>query len=206
MSASILAAFWGVSLLFTVIPGPDWAYTISAGIRQKVVIPAVGGILFGHFLAILLVSVGAGVLLTTSPIVLSVLSISGALYLLWLGIGLFRQPAIPKASPEAPIDAKHWLFKGVGVSSLNPKLFILLLVLLPQFSDPASSWPFALQMLMLGAIHLISCGLLYLLVGYGAQAVLATRPTAAKLISRISGGAMVTIALLLLIEPLVEGN
>ena len=77
---------------------------------------------------------------------------------------------------------------------------MLFLALLPQFTDPTGSWSIAMQMSALGMMHLITCTLVYLLVGYGSKAVLATRPQAARLVSRASGGLMVLIALVLLFE------
>ena len=90
--------------------------------------------------------------------------------------------------------------KGLCTSGLNPKVFLLFLALLPQFTDPTGSWSIAMQMSALGMMHLITCTLVYLLVGYGSKAVLATRPQAARLVSMASGGIMVLIALILLFE------
>jgi threonine/homoserine/homoserine lactone efflux protein len=77
---------------------------------------------------------------------------------------------------------------------------LLFLALLPQFTDPTGSWSIAMQMSALGVMHLITCTLVYLLVGYGSKAVLATRPQAARLVSMASGGIMVLIAMVLLFE------
>lgn len=90
--------------------------------------------------------------------------------------------------------------KGLCISGLNPKVFLLFLALLPQFTDPTGSWSIAMQMSALGVMHLITCTLVYLLVGYGSKAVLATRPQAARLVSMASGGIMVLIAMVLLFE------
>jgi threonine/homoserine/homoserine lactone efflux protein len=49
----------------------------------------------------------------------------------------------------------------------------------------------------LGGIHLVTCTLVYLLVGYGAKALLATRPQMAQKVSIASGVIMVAIAALL---------
>ena len=54
----------------------------------------------------------------------------------------------------------------------------------------------------LGGIHLITCTLVYLLVGYGAKALLATRPQIAQKVSIASGVMMVAIAALLFLEQL----
>ena len=77
---------------------------------------------------------------------------------------------------------------------------LLFLALLPQFTDPTGSWSLAMQMSALGVMHLITCTLVYLLVGYGSKAVLATRPQAARMVSMASGGIMVLIAMVLLFE------
>ncbi len=58
MSLSLLAAFWAVSFLFVITPGVDWAYMISAGLRERVVIPAAAGLLAGHLAATLVVAAG----------------------------------------------------------------------------------------------------------------------------------------------------
>lgn len=92
--------------------------------------------------------------------------------------------------------------KGLCISGLNPKVFLLFLALLPQFTDPHGSWPLALQMSALGAMHLMTCTLIYLLVGYGSRAVLAARPQAAKGVSMVSGLIMIAIAIILFYQQL----
>ncbi|HBP5039393.1 TPA: LysE family translocator [Pseudomonas aeruginosa] len=205
MSLSVLASFWLVSFLLVITPGVDWGYAISAGIRGRVVVPAVAGLLFGHLAATCLVAAGVGALLSDTPFALTLLTVAGAGYLLWLGIGLIRSPTAPATGISgASESAVQWLLKGIGISALNPKLYLFFLALLPQFSDPQSAWPLSTQMLVLGGIHIVSCGVVYLSVGYGSQVVLKARPAAAKRVSRISGVAMTCIALLLLAEPIVQ--
>lgn len=92
----------------------------------------------------------------------------------------------------------RWATKGVYVSGLNPKVFTLL-ALLPQFIDTTASWSVTTQILAFGVVHIISCAIIYLMVGYGSEAILKTRPQAAQLVGRFSGGLMVVIATCLLI-------
>ena len=89
-------------------------------------------------------------------------------------------------------------------SGLNPKVLLLFLALLPQFTDPLSTWPIPTQLLALGALHAVSCAVVYLLVGFSAQAVLQTRPSAARTVSRVSGVLMAIIALVLLAEQVMH--
>ncbi|EMV8751949.1 LysE family transporter, partial [Escherichia coli] len=132
-------------------------------------------------------------------VAMTALTIAGSAYLLWLGIGMLRNPPVPGAAQETEASRWGWLLKGVCVSGLNPKVFLLFLALLPQFTDPSAAWPIPAQIVALGLIHLISCGVVYLLVGYGSHAVLRTRPQAAKAVGRFSGAVMIVIAVILLL-------
>jgi len=205
VSLSVLTAFWGVSFLFIITPGVDWAYAISAGIRGRMVLPAVGGMLLGHLAATGLVAAGVGALVMNIPLAMTMLTFAGASYLLWLGIGLVRNPATSATEfTDTPDKAVQWVLKGIGVSGLNPKVYLLFLALLPQFFDPKSPWPLSTQMLALGIVHVISCGIVYLFVGYGSQVTLKARPAAAKRVSRFSGVAMTCIALLIMAEAIIQ--
>ena len=96
---SIVAGFWVVSFLLIMTPGADWAYAISAGINGRRVVPAVMGLMSGHLLATLIVVAGVGVVIAQHPLALTGLTVAGAVYLLWLGIGLLRHPAAPERPP-----------------------------------------------------------------------------------------------------------
>jgi threonine/homoserine/homoserine lactone efflux protein len=203
MGIAAIAAFWGVSILFIITPGADWAYAITAGLRQRTV-PAVGGMLTGHVAATLIVAAGVGALISGLPAALTVLTVAGALYLVWLGIGTLRRPAVVYAGEHvAATSSATWWWKGFGVSGLNPKVFLLFLAILPQFTDRASDWPLAAQIVLLGLVHVASCAVVYLSVGFGADTLLRSRPTAARIVSRVSGIAMIAIGAFLLIERLV---
>ncbi|SDQ60318.1 MULTISPECIES: LysE family translocator [unclassified Pseudomonas] len=201
MTLNMLAAFWAVSLLLVITPGADWAYAISAGLRGRVVVPAVAGLLLGHLLATLIVAAGVGGLVASNPMALTLLTVAGCGYLLWLGINMFVHPSAPQAGlAQQSASWARWAFKGVCVSGLNPKVFLLFLALLPQFTDAMAAWPVPVQIVTLGLVHAGSCAVVYLLVGFGSQAVLQARPAAAQVVSRVSGLAMVVIAAVLLLE------
>ena len=201
MSLNMFAAFWAVSVLFVITPGADWAYAISAGIRGRRVLPAVAGMLSGHLVATLIVAAGIGTVIAGAPGVLTALTLAGAGYLLWLGIGMLRQsPQTLTCQTEDAGSPQKWALKGFCISGLNPKVFLLFIALLPQFTDASATWPISLQMTALGLLHVVTCGVVYLLVGYGSSTLLRTRPRAAQNVSRISGSLMIIIALLLLAE------
>ena len=202
MDVQLLAAFWTVSILFVITPGIDWAYAISAGIKgQPHVVPAVSGLLLGHSLAIVLVAAGMGALITHYPVVQLLLTVLGAFYLMWIGITTFCHPATPQSRSDVLTETpRNWLLNGIGVSGLNPKVFLLYLALLPKFVDSSLSWPVAMQMAVLGMLPIGSAMVVYLLVGFGARSLLSTRPQAAQRVSQCSGIIMLGIAVLLLAD------
>jgi threonine/homoserine/homoserine lactone efflux protein len=205
MAASSVLAFWAVAFLLIVVPGADWAFTISAGLRGRSVYPAVSGLVVGYAAVTLVVAAGVGALVAGSPGILTGLTLIGGLYLMWHGATTFARPSTPGATPHGPAGTDwHTFVKGVGVSGLNPKGLLVFLALLPQFTDPHGTWPIAGQIGVLGLAFMTTCALFYLCLGHITRTVLHSRPTAARLISRISGTAMIGIGGWLLIERLLN--
>ncbi|MCX5395278.1 LysE family translocator [Streptomyces sp. NPDC006482] len=203
MDTTTLAAFLVVDLLLVFTPGADWAYAISAGLRERSVVPAVTGLIAGHAAYALVAVAGLAVIVASSPAVLTALTLAGAGYLLWLGWGVLRQPAVPAAAGEST-DASRMqvMLKGAGISGLNPKALLLYFSLFPQFIDTADGWPAAAQTGLLSTVHLTACAVVYLAVGVLARTVLRTRPSAARVVTRISGAMMIAIGAFLLVERL----
>lgn len=204
MDSSSLVAFWAVSFLFVITPGADWAYAIAAGLRHQSVLPAVGGLLAGHLVATVAVAAGVAALIARTPHVLTVLTLAGSAYLIWLGLGTLAHPSTPQATSTREGTTAQQVATGFGVSGLNPKVFLLFLALLPQFTSPDARWPVPAQIVALGLVHVASCAAVYLAVGRGARRVLRTRPTGARAVSRFSGCAMIAIGALLIVEHVMR--
>jgi threonine/homoserine/homoserine lactone efflux protein len=228
MAASSVAAFWVVAFLLIIVPGADWAFTISAGLRGGSAVPAVGGLVTGYAAMTVVVAAGVGALVARSPALLTGLTVAGGLYLMWHGARTLARPAMPGAPPAAPLAAplaappgavvggpgglpvgatarthRATLLKGAGVSGLNPKGLLLFLAVLPQFTNPRGSWPLAVQLGLLGLVFTITCALFYLGLGSFARKILRTRPAAARAVTRFSGAAMIVIGAVLLAERLL---
>jgi threonine/homoserine/homoserine lactone efflux protein len=188
--------------LLILTPGADWAYTIAAGLRQQSILPSVGGLIAGHTVVVLLVAGGVGALAAGMPVVLTVITVSGALYLVWLGVNMARRPSVPLAAESSTASLLGQFARGLGISGLNPKVLLLLVTLLPQFVTSTSPWPVAAQILLLGSIHILTCAAVYLVVGAGARQVLGTRPGLARIVGRVSGVLVAAIGVFLLGEQL----
>jgi threonine/homoserine/homoserine lactone efflux protein len=207
MDTQLLLASWGVMTLMVLVPGPDWAYIIAAGTRERTIVPSLAGILVGYLAAVTAVAVGVGAAVAALPWVLVALTFAAAAYLSFLGVRVLRQPPTLVGGDAASGGAggatdRPWLrfAQGTGVSGLNPKGLLVLVVLLPQFTDAAGTWPIPVQLAVLGLIFVGSCALVYSVVGVGAKAVLRVRPSATRIISRVSGAAMIVLAVVLVVE------
>jgi threonine/homoserine/homoserine lactone efflux protein len=204
MAASSIAAFWAIAFLLVIVPGPDWAFTISAGLRGRSVLSAVGGIVLGYAAMTAVVAAGIGALVARTPAFLSALTVAGGLYLMWHGTTTVARPSAPRTPAAAPAaTSRATLARGMGVSGLNPKGLLLFLALLPQFTNPRWSWPLAGQLGFLGLVFMFTCAAFYFSLGSFARKILLARPAAARAVTRFSGAAMIIIGALLLIDRLV---
>ncbi|MFC9558736.1 LysE family translocator [Agromyces sp. NPDC056965] len=204
MNIQLLLACWAMMTFMVLVPGPDWAYVIASGLRDRSILPALGGILIGYLAAVVAVAVGVGAAVAAMPWVLVGLTFTAAAYLLYLGVRVLIEPPAAVAGASGGAETRPWLrvVQGAGVSGLNPKGLLVLVVLLPQFTDAAGAWPIPVQLAVLGLIFVGSCALVYSAVGMGAKTVLRARPSAMRLVSRISGAAMVVLAVVLVVEQL----
>ncbi|MFD2758713.1 LysE family translocator [Gulosibacter faecalis] len=205
MDGSLVIAFWGVSAMFILLPGADWAYILASGSRRGGATPAIGGMMTGHLVVIVGVAAGIAAVVAAFPLALTALSVAGGGYLVYLGVSSLRSGADTNPDvKDVSVNPGGLYARGVGVSLLNPKVFLLLLALLPQFTTPNGSVPLSLQLLALGGVHLVTCTVVYLLLGFGAGIVLERRPGTARIVRLVSGGIMILIGALVIGEQVVE--
>lgn len=197
----MLFAWWLVSISLVLTPGPDWAYTISAGLRDRAIVPAISGTLLGYATITALVAAGVGSLVTTVPAVLTGLTLVGAGYLLWLGAGiLVRPPVAAMGTVEGSGNWVGWMARGFATTGTNPKALLLFLALLPQFTSASAPWPIGAQICVMGLVLMLNCAVVYSGVGLGAKALMAASPRVAERLSQISGAVMLLVAVMLLAE------
>jgi threonine/homoserine/homoserine lactone efflux protein len=204
MEIGLLGAFWALSLSLVLTPGADWAYAISAGMRNRAIAPAVSGMVLGYVAITAVVAAGVGTIVASVPLMLTALTLLGSAYLLYLGIGVFLNPPVPQAKEADIASWSNWLIRGFGVSGVNPKALLLFLAILPQFTSQTATWPISGQIAALGLAHIVNCAVIYTAVSASSRVVLRTRPRVARLVSKTSGAAMITIALLLIMEQVIQ--
>ena len=124
-------------------PGPNGLLALTHGAlhgRCRTLWTIFGGSC--AFVAVIALSMfGIGALLQTSLLWLTVLKWLGGAYLVWLGVQVWRSPAVGVELPVAATRRGGWsLFRqGALSAATNPKGILFFAAFLPQFVDPARS-------------------------------------------------------------------
>lgn len=205
MELTAVLQFWAVCLMLVCSPGADWAFAIGAGVRAKRVWPSISGILVGYAIVVAVIAAGLGMLAVQFPAIVTVMTLVGSLYLLYLGVSAIRTPNTggDLAIADLDADSRRQFVQGIGVSALNPKGLLLLLALLPQFVT-VGSVPTGLQMAALGGLHIVSCAIVYSAVALVSRRALRGRPTASVWVTRGSGMVLLCVGAVLLFEQLAS--
>jgi len=154
-SIELLLAFAAATAVFAYFPGPALLYTAAQTIARgrNAGLMAALGIHLGCYAHVLAATFGLSAVFRHVPELYVVLKIAGALYLVWLGIEMFRSlPSAKNPGAVAPKSARRAFAESIAVELLNPKVAIFFVAFLPQFVDPAASFPVWLQFLILGTI------------------------------------------------------
>jgi len=152
-------AFGLAALVLIAIPGPSVVFVIGRALAygRGVALASVLGNSLGLLTIVVLVALGLGVVVQESIIVFQVLKLVGAAYLVYLGVEAFRHRREflgqdLAAGPRGP--AMTWrraIRQGYVVGVSNPKAYLILAAVLPQFVDRGAGHV-QLQLLLLGLL------------------------------------------------------
>jgi homoserine/homoserine lactone efflux protein len=138
---SLWLALAGAGVLISFTPGAGAINTMSnslnAGFRRSM-----WGILGQQaalVIHVVIVALGVGVLVASSPVAFNVIRYSGAAYLVYLGIRQFlAKPDLEQEKVAGLRNEPAWSIfrRGFWVNLLNPKAIIFFLAFMPQFIRP----------------------------------------------------------------------
>lgn len=190
-----LLAFATVTILVAYFPGPALLYTAAQTIShgRKAGLMAMLGIHLGCYVHVLAAAFGLSAVFKHVPELYMAVKIAGALYLIWIGIGMIRSRLSAVDQPVAPPKTvKRALMDSFIVEVLNPKVALFFIALLPQFVDPAGSLPVWVQFLILGTLVNFAFSSADLVTVFGASFVVdAMKKTKAGFaLGRWIGGSM----------------
>jgi threonine/homoserine/homoserine lactone efflux protein len=194
----LFIVFMAGALALNVTPGPDLAFVLaqSTGRGTRVGVAAALGIGVGTFFHMTLAAFGLAALFAAWPLAFDIVRYAGAAYLVWIAIGMFRNPPhLGTATRE--INAWAAFRQGALTNVLNPKVAMFFIAFLPQFvsRDAGPAW---LQILLLGLAFDISGTLVNTAVAFGSGRLadrLKQNPAIGKITAWISGSVMCALAL-----------
>jgi homoserine/homoserine lactone efflux protein len=196
MSLEIWIAFALASAVLLTIPGPTVMLVVSyaLGRGRGSAWATVPGVALGDLTAMTVSLAGAGAVLAASATLFTVLKLSGAAYLVWLGVGMWRSaPARLAIDPGAgaPRERRRMFLKAYVVTALNPKSIVFFIAFVPQFvvADAPVMPQFTIMIATFVGLAAVNTILWAALVGEMRRRF--ERPGTLKLINRTGGGFLI---------------
>jgi threonine/homoserine/homoserine lactone efflux protein len=183
-----------------VLPGLDMAFVMGsalAGGRRRG-FAAVAGIIAGGICHVLMTALGISVLIRLIPGAFNALLLAGALYIAWIGFSLLRSESSFGLHPATRPRSRAATFRqGMLTSLLNPKAYLFMLAIFPQFLRPDDGliWLQALVMWLIIALNQLCVYGGVALMADRARQWLHGRPAAGMMATRCVGALLVAAAL-----------
>jgi threonine/homoserine/homoserine lactone efflux protein len=153
-----LLAFSAFSLLLAITPGPDFALVTRNALAfgRRGALFTCAGLTAGVAMWVVASAVGLAVVLERSTLIYTIVRVAGAAYLAYLGVTTLlasrRRPAPLDVAAVRPASRSRIWSQGMLSSSLNPKLGVFFVSVLPQFIDPHAALA---ESLLFGGIFLV---------------------------------------------------
>lgn len=186
-----------------IVPGMDMVFVMASSLSggRKAGLSATFGIMAGGLVHTLYAALGVGVLLHFAPQLFNALLVAGALYVAWIGWQLFRSSIVIDSVDG--IDRRGLITRfrqGALTSLMNPKAYLFMLAVFPQFLRPEFGPVWRQATIMLLVIWVTQ------LAVYGGLALAAARsrdaltgnPAITRFIGRAAGVLLVVIAVVTL--------
>lgn len=201
VSLDQLILFFTLTFLLSASPGPVMLSCMTNGGHYGLHKAAYGmaGACIGNLILMMLSALGLGLLLTEAEYLFNVIKWAGAAYLIFLGLQLFFKKTL-----VGNVHADHYgrskkalFFQSIAIAVGNPKALVYFGALFPQFISPDHS--LVMQFSILTLVFL-SLDLVWMIIYAKAGSYILSwlkSPGHYRLFNRISGGAMMTMGVLL---------
>ena len=122
-----------------VLPGLDMAYilgsALAGGLRTG--LTALSGIVAGGVVHVTMGALGISALLKLFPTAFNLMLLAGAVYIAWIGWSILKSASAFQLKPDEKQRTPQATFRqGIVTSLLNPKAYLFMLAVFPQFFRP----------------------------------------------------------------------
>lgn len=197
VTLELFTAYVAATLVVLAIPGPTIMLVVSYALTQgrKSAFATVLGVGLGDATAATASLMGLGAILAASAFAFTVLKWIGALYLVWLGIKMWRHRPAAFATQRVPDIPPVKIFRHAYiVTALNPKGIIFFMAFLPHFIVQNDA--VAPQLFLLGSTFVV-LGILNATVYALAAAAIGRRlrnPSLLRMVNKIGGTFLISAA------------
>lgn len=188
-----------------IVPGMDMIFVIANGLTggRRAGVAATSGIMLGGVFHTLFGTIAVTVLSTLVPQLAGPMLVIGSAYMIWIGYTLARSAIVIDGIEASNLHRTARIFgQGLFTCLLNPKAWLFILAVYPQFMRPEYG-PFWRQALVMGALTLMLQGLVYGGLAFAAakgRDALVSKPEVTIWIGRAAGWLLVAVAVLMLVE------
>jgi threonine/homoserine/homoserine lactone efflux protein len=202
--------FFLIVLGVVALPGLDMAFVTGSSLLggRRRGLAAVAGIVVGGICHTTAGATGASVLLSKSGAAFNAMLLAGAGWIAWIGVGLLRRPPSHALEVVPPRTLAATFRQAVFTCLLNPKAYVFMLAVFPQFLTPQEG-TIAVQAVLLGAIIAGTQIAVYGSVAFAAAGMgtwLAKRPNLQMAVSRCVGVVLLSCAGLSAAQALAHGR
>ena len=182
-----------------VVPGMDMMFVLANALTRgrRAGIAATLGLMVGGVCHTLFGTVAVAGLNRLIPAVSGVMLIAGSAYMMWIGLTLARSSIVVDRVDDGLVRSSRTVFgQGIVTCLLNPKAWLFILAVYPQFMSPVYGplWPQAVAMgTMTVATQLVVYGGLALAAARGRDA-LVTNPGLTIWVGRAAGMLLMAVA------------
>lgn len=190
------------TLLFgiIVIPGMDMIFVLANSLAggTRAGLAAIAGIMGGGVVHTITGTLGVTVLTVLIPQLFLPMLLIGATYMIWVGIGLMRSSiTVDRVDGSTAPSQLTTLWRGFLTCMLNPKAWLFILAVFPQFMKPQYG-SILQQAVIMGLLTIALQFVIYGVVALGAGKVrdfLTGNATATVMVGRGAGVLIVVAAL-----------
>ena len=191
MNIELLTAFLLITMVLVVTPGPIVTLVISTGVTQgpRAALTTVAGTTFGNALLLAAIALGLNWVHAHADLLFSALRLTGAAYLIWLGVQAWRHAG--EESQRLTDTGRARFVRGVLVALSNPKTIVFFTAFLPQFLDPRL--PAGPQLAVMCVVTVLLAGVSDCVwaIAAGMGRAWFMKPSRVKLLGRLSGTVLV---------------
>ncbi|MEN8198815.1 MAG: LysE family translocator [Thermodesulfobacteriota bacterium] len=203
MTPLTLISFGLAMFLLAASPGPGVFATVAralaSGFSHAAVL--VLGIVLGDLIFLLLAIYGLSAIADLLGNFFTLVKCVGGLYLIWLGIQIWRTPAAPdQVTGTVELSWKKNFSSGLIITLANPKVILFYLGFLPAFVELSALT--TMDVLLIAAVVVVVLSSVLLSYAWAASQTgrFFKTQSSFRLLNRCAGGTMVTVGCAILLK------